>query len=169
MFPKDFTIDKIVSIQFFDGEDLIMEFAEQPMKPILSEYDVIVEDINILVPNKVVEVTFADGTKTKSVCREPDVFSLETAISICISKKLMGGSSEYNKCIKNALRFYDDKLKREEREKQEQECIAKKKAKRAEYKKRRAEKKEQTEKERLIEIQKEAYIRAMKEIADTKE
>lgn len=169
MFPKNFSIDKIEGIQFFDGEDLIMEFAEQPMKPILPEYDVVIADINILVPNKVVEVTFTDGTKTKSVCREPDVFSLETAISICISKKLMGGSSEYNKCIKNALRFYNDKLKREEKEKQEQEYIAKKKAKRAEYKKRRAEKKEQAEKERLIEIQKEAYVRAMKEVTDAKE
>ena len=46
---------------------------------------VIIKDVNILVPDKVVEVTFLDGTKEKAVCQEPDVFSLETAIAICLS------------------------------------------------------------------------------------
>lgn len=54
-------------------------------------------DVNIIVPNKVVEVTFTDGSKQKSVCKEPDVFNLEQAISICITKQIMGGSSKYNR------------------------------------------------------------------------
>lgn len=127
-----------------------------------------ITDVNIIVPNKVVEVTFSDGTKEKSVCREPDVFSLEQAISICISKKIMGGSGAYNNAVKRGMKVYDDKLKKEEVDKAEQERIAKKRAKRLAYKERRAakkakheEKKKQLEREEKIQIQTAAYIRAM--------
>lgn len=125
-------------------------------------------DVNIIVPNKVVEVTFADGTKEKSVCREPDTFSLESAISICISKKIMGGSSAYNNAVKRAMKVYEDKQKREVAEKAEQERIEKKRAKRLAYKERRAVKRAEEEKQRKakereeqIAIQTEAYLRAM--------
>lgn len=127
-----------------------------------------VEDVNIIVPDKVVEVTFADGTKEKSVCREPDTFSLESAISICISKKIMGGSSAYNNAVKRGMKVYEDKQKREATEKAEQERIEKKRAKRLAYKKRREVKRAEEEKQRKarereeqIEIQTEAYLRAM--------
>ena len=130
-----------------------------------------VVDVNIIVPNKVVEVTFADGTKEKSVCREPDTFSLESAISICISKKIMGGSSAYNNAVKRGMKVYEDKQKREATEKAEQERIEKKRAKRLAYKERRAVKRAEEEKQRKakereeqIAIQTEAYLRAMKEI-----
>lgn len=128
-----------------------------------------VVDVNIIVPNKVVEVTFADGTKEKSVCREPDTFSLESAISICISKKIMGGSSAYNNAVKRGMKVYEDKQKREATEKAER--IEKKRAKRLAYKERRAVKRAEEEKQRKakereeqIAIQTEAYLRAMKEI-----
>lgn len=127
-----------------------------------------IADVNIIVPNKVVEVTFADGTKEKSVCREPDTFSLESAISICISKKIMGGSSAYNNAVKRGMKVYEDKQKREAAEKAEQERIEKKRAKRLAYKERRAAKRAEEENQRKarereeqIEIQTEAYMRAM--------
>lgn len=127
-----------------------------------------VVDVNIIVPNKVVEVNFADGTKEKSVCREPDTFSLESAISICISKKIMGGSSAYNNAIKHGMKVYEDKQKREAAEKVEQERIEKKRAKRLAYKERRAvkraeeeNKRKAREREEKIAIQTEAYLRAM--------
>lgn len=130
-----------------------------------------IKDVNIIVSNKVVEVTFADGTKEKSVCREPDTFSLESAISICISKKIMGGSSAYNNAVKRGMKVYEDKQKREATEKAEQERIEKKRAKRLAYKERRAVKRAEEEKQRKekereeqIAIQMEAYLRAMKEI-----
>ena len=133
-----------------------------------------IKDVNIIVPNKVVEVTFSDGTKEKSVCREPDTFSLESAISICISKKIMGGSSVYNNAVKREMKVYDAKLEKEADEKAEQERIEKKRAKRLAYKKRRAVKRAEEEKQRKarereeqIEIQKEAYLRAIKEIDNT--
>lgn len=127
-----------------------------------------IADVNIIVPDKVVEVTFADGTKEKTVCREPDVFSLESAISICISKKIMGGSSAYNNAVKRGMKVYEDKQKREATEKEEQERIKKKRVKRLAYKERRAAKREEEEKQRKekereeqIAIQMEAYLRAM--------
>lgn len=131
---------------------------------VCSEKDIRIVDVNPIVPNKVVEVTFADGTKEKSVCREPDTFSLESAISICISKKIMGGSSAYNNAIKRGMKVYENKQKREAAERAEQERIEKKRAKRLAYKERRAAKK----REEQIAIQAEAYIRAMKVIEDSK-
>lgn len=83
-------------------------------------------DVNIIVPNKVVEVTFTDGSKQKSVCKEPDVFNLEQAISICITKQIMGGSSKYNSSVKAGMKVYQDKIKTEAADKAEQERIEKK-------------------------------------------
>lgn len=142
------------------------EITKNGMKISFNNREVSIEypkvtDVNVIVQNKVVEVTFADGTKEKSVCREPDVFSLESAISICISKKIMGGSGAYNNAVKCGMKVYEDKLKKEATDKAEQERIAKKREKRLAYKKRRANEKAETEKERQIEIQKEAYLRAM--------
>ena len=125
-----------------------------------------VADVNVIVQDKVVEVTFLDGTKEKSVCREPDVFSLEQAIGICISKKIMGGSGAYNNTIKRAIKVYEEKLREEQRDKEEQERIERKRAKKKAYKARRATKREQVEREKQIEIQKEAYVRAMKEVEE---
>lgn len=134
-----------------------------------------VENVSIIVPGKVVEVTFDDGTKEKSVCREPDVFSLESAISICISKKIMGGSSAYNNAVKHGVKIYEDRLEKEKAGKEEQERIEKKRAKRLAYKERRnarkaAEENQQKarEREERIEIQKEAYLRAIKELQNVK-
>ena len=134
-----------------------------------------VTDLNIIVPNKVVEVTFDDGTKEKSVCREPDTFSLESAISICISKKIMGGSSAYNNAVKRGMKVYEDKQRKEAFEKAEQERIKKKRAKRLAYKERRAVKRAEEEKlrrekerEEQIAIQIEAYLRAMKAMDNSK-
>lgn len=141
-----------------------------PITKILAytEKDIRIVDVNIIVPDKVVEVTFADGTKEKSVCREPDVFSLESAISICISKKIMGGSAAYNNAVRRGMKVYEKRLEFEKYQKAEQERIEKKRAKRLACKKRRAVKRAEEENQRKarereyqIEIQKEAYLRAM--------
>lgn len=119
-----------------------------------------ISDVRIIVPNKVVEVTFVDGDKQKSVCQEPDVFSLEQAISICLTKHLLGGTSAYNKAVKSGIKVYEEKQKAECIAKAEEERIAKRRVKRDAYMKRRAEKR----REEQIEIQKEAYVRAMTEV-----
>ena len=58
-----------------------------------------IKDVNILAKNKVVEVTFYGGDKQKAVCDEKDTFDLETAISICITKHLLGGTKAYNDAV----------------------------------------------------------------------
>lgn len=126
-----------------------------------------IKAVDILVPNKVVQVTFTDGSAEKAVCQEPDVFSLEQAISICIAKKMMGGSSAFNNAVRRGIKVYNDKLNKEVADKAEQERIARKKAKDAEKRALRRAKKEQQEKEKQIEIQAEAFVRAtqrMKEV-----
>ncbi len=157
----------------YKGEENMMDYCVRAfntemlqIEKILAcrEKDIRIVDVNPIVPNKVVEVTFADGTKEKSVCREPDTFSLESAISICISKKIMGGSSAYNNAVKRGMKVYEDKQKKEVAEKAEQKRIEKKRAKRLAYKERRAVKK----REEQIAIQTEAYLRAMKAMSDSK-
>lgn len=123
----------------------------------------IITDVNMIVPNKVVEVTFNAGDKQKAVCQEPDIFSLEQAISICLAKHLLGGTSAYNKAVKNGVKVYEENKKEMQSIKEEDERIAKRRAKKAAYMKRRAEKR----REEQIEIQKEAYIRALKEVSAT--
>lgn len=124
----------------------------------------VVSEVSIIVPNKVVEVTFMDGDKQKVVCQEPDVFDLESAIGICIAKHLCGGSSAYHKAIRNGIRVYKENLEKEKAIQEENERIAKKIAKRQTYMQRRAERR----REEQIEIQKEAYIRALREVNSNK-
>ena len=145
----------------FRNEAYGVFYTEQKTQLDMEWYCRRIKDVNILVENKVVEVTFADGTKEKAVCQEPDVFSLETAIAICLSKKIMGGSSAYNNAVKHGVKVYEDKIKEVEKAKAEQERIAKKRAKRLAYKERKIAKRKAQECEEKIEIQKEAYIRAM--------
>lgn len=120
-------------------------------------------DVNIIVPNKVVEVIFLDGDKQKAVCQEPDVFSLEQAVSICLTKHLLGGTGAYNKAVKNGIKVYEENQREKWRIKAEEERITKRRAKKAAYMKRREEKR----REEQIEIQKEAYVRAMREVSVT--
>lgn len=115
-----------------------------------------------IVPNKVAKVVFYDGTIEKVVCDEDDTFSLEMAITICMAKKLYGGTAAYNKAVRDGMKVYKRMLERKQNEKEDQERIAKKKQKRKEYLARR----EARRREEQIEIQKEAYIRAMKELND---
>jgi len=60
-------------------------FYNEQVKAILSE---VIKDVNIIVPNKVVEVTFADDKKEKMVCHEEDTFNLRNCLFIAIAKHL---------------------------------------------------------------------------------
>lgn len=143
--------------------DMLMTYTKPFIYASSSVMSREIVDVNIIVPNKVVEVTFLDGDKQKAVCQEPDVFSLEQAISICLTKHLLGGTGAYNKIIKNGVKVYKENQEEMRRVKAEEERIAKRRAKKAAYMKRRAERR----REEQIEIQKEAYVRAMREVGAT--
>lgn len=146
-----------------------------------------ITDINIIVPNKVVEVTFADGKKEKMICHEEDTFNLRNCLFIAIAKHLykkdytfegiewkafeLTRLKKYVKIVDSALKTYEKKQKDiariEEENKAQQERIERKRAKRQAYKERRAAKREQEEMDKQIAIQKEAYIQAMKCVKDS--
>jgi hypothetical protein len=118
--------------------------------------------INVEIPceNKVVIVTFADGTKIKTVCDEQDTFTLEMAISIAITKKLLGGTGAYNKAIKQGINAYKDKIKAEEKQAENDRAYYARKAKKEAKRKLKEEKKREQFKNDL----KEAFIEALKTV-----
>ena len=80
-----------------------------------------IKDIKILIPNKVVEVTFSDNSIEKAICHENDKFDLERAITVCIAKHFLGGSSKYNNFVEKGIKLFNNKVKAEEDAKKEQE------------------------------------------------
>lgn len=113
--------------------------------PVFHTIHKVPEIIDVKVINdKVVIVTFIDGTQTKAVCDKDDTFNLEVGIGICITKRLMStdeqtGNSMFNKSIKDALKVMkrNEQLEKarkefEEKEKRIEDKIRRKKEKRAE-------------------------------------
>ena len=114
-------------------------------QPVFHTVNRVPEIIDVkTINNKVVIVTFIDGTQTKAVCDKDDTFNLEVGIGICITKRLMSsdeqtGNSMFNKTIKNALKVMkrNEQLEKtrkeiEEEEKRIADKIKRKKEKRAE-------------------------------------
>lgn len=128
-----------------------------------------IADIQVL-NEKVVMVTFSDGKTEKAVLDTYDTFNIEQGIAICIMKKSFSkisndnGSSVYNKLVEYGLKAYNDILaaqSKAEAEKYEKEARAKRNVEKA---KRKKERKAAAKREAEIEIQKEAYLRAMREL-----
>lgn len=114
-------------------------------QPVFRTVNRVPEIIDVkVINNKVIIVTFIDGTQTKAVCDKDDTFNLEVGIGICITKRLMSndeqtGNSMFNKTIRNALKVMkrNEQLKKackeaEEEEKRIADKIKRKKEKRAE-------------------------------------
>lgn len=110
--------------------------------------------------DRVVKVTFIDGTFTKSVCSENDIFDLDVGITICLMKRWLGkdGNRLYNNLIRKVHKRMDQKERLAEREKK---LRAEMREKERKMKAKREAKKEKARKEQ-IEIQKQAYIEALK-------
>lgn len=115
--------------------------------------------------DRVVKMTFSDGTFTKSVCQENDIFDLDVGMTVCLIKKMLGdknesGTKKYNDIIRKLHRLIEDK----ENEKIEQKIkkdLQKKKARKAQMNKQA---KKMKAKEEAIDIQKQAIIRAYQEM-----
>lgn len=114
-------------------------------QPVFHTVHKVPEIVDVKVINdKVVIVTFIDGTQTKAICNKDDTFNLEVGIGICITKRLMSndeqtGNSMFNKSIKDALKVMkrNEQLEKarkefEEEEKRIEDKIRRKKEKRAE-------------------------------------
>lgn len=130
-------------------------------------------DVSIIENNgvkQVVVVEFADHSTEKAVVDACDTFSFENGVSICIAKKMFSkivgnknGSSVYNKVVERCLKLYEKKriaamkVAAEEAEKKQRylKLIEKKRNKRI--------RRENEAREELINIQKEAFLRALRE------
>lgn len=139
--------------------NLVANFYEDGFKKSYKELIPDIKDVTVH-QNRVVIVEFVDGTTEKAVLHPSDQFSVEQGISICITKRLVGGSSIYNKLIDRAVKvMINNDAERTKKAKAEDE--------RKEYNKRRNERKARRKSERReeqIELQKEAYVRALREL-----
>ncbi len=115
--------------------------------------------------NRVVKVTFIDGTFTKAICSENDIFDLDVGITVCAMKRLLGTNSEnatkhYNQFIdhvhsvmeKNTLKELADEAQKAKKKNKQRKAELKKAAKKLKAR------------EEQIDIQKQAIIRAQKEL-----
>lgn len=135
-------------------------------------------DIKVLDDNnRVVKVKFADGYVVKNVRDEEDAFDIDECLYLALAKKLyrkeytyegilhMVEELKYKKdavsIVKHGVKIYDKYLEDEKLKKEESERQERRKAKKIAQKQRR---KERAIKEQ-IEIQKQAYLEAMKENA----
>ena len=124
---------------------------------------------------QIVFVDFTDGTSEKAVLHPDDIFSLEQGISICITKKLLSmktngyGHSAYNKIINRGVAVYKRSVevakKAAEDKEAEEKRLTNAKAKLARKRAKKAAKKREYE----IELRKEAYVRAIQELASNGE
>ena len=119
-----------------------------------------IKDVEIIIPNKVVKVTFNDNTFEKAICHKDDEFNLETAITVCIAKHLLGGSAKFNNIVSKALKLYNNKIKAEEKAKEEQARIEAKREKNHERLMKHIAKKEKEAREARINELAEAIVRA---------
>ena len=147
-----------------DLEYKVADLKRQLSKKKFESLHPLIKDIKIPNPNKVVIVEFNDGTEEKAICHKDDVFNLETGIMICVMKKMMGGSAEYNKYMNLVMKFYECKIEDEKKAAEEAERKERKRQKEIARKQRRKERKIAEQ----IEIQKEAYLQALKEFENLK-
>lgn len=147
-----------------DGKNIYITPCENGYKKSARKLIPDIKDI-IVHNNYVVIVEFVDGTKEKAVLHPDDNFSTEYGIMICITKKLLGGSSSdganiYNKLSEYALNVLKKKEKQKAKEaadKAERKAAQEKRAQRKAAKK-------AAKRDEQIQILKEAYISAMTEM-----
>lgn len=145
-FPKDSILSK---------EFQIAEEKETEKMPIKFRFDVKSVDV---YNDKVVKVTFDDGSFTKSVCSDNDHFDVDVGITICLLKKLLGKNPnrEYDKLIRDIHKVMDKNEKEKQKAKEEKE-LQRKLHRKAELKKAANHLKWKRE---MIDIQKQAIIEA---------
>lgn len=155
--PKEPDVSpEVKSTMHHDGRHISITTYDNGFKKATKDLLPDIKDI-ITHNDRVVIVKFADGTQEKAVLYPDDKFTIEQGISICLAKKLMGGSSIYNKVIEYALDIVDKKDKAQKK-KIADAAVAKENAAKAE--KKRAERKAQ-KREEYIKTQAEIMARAM--------
>lgn len=111
--------------------------------------------------DRVVKVTFQDGTFRRAVCSKNDTFDIDVGITICLLKYLFG-ANDANKIYNNTIRDCHKIIAEQEKEKKlrvERKEKARAEKRKAELKKAARQAKARQE---LIDIQTQAYLNAMR-------
>lgn len=144
----------------------------------LEEISTSILKYDVVVPNKVILVTFFDGLTEKLVCSEGDTFDLKKGLYIAIAKhkykdkytlegieakaKEISYTKAYVKMVDKVIRKHDKAI-----EEQKKAVDKHREEKKRAYEKRM--KNAKKNRERKIQVQKEAYLLAMREFhADKK-
>ena len=158
------TPNKTKEVSSMNSLDNIFDSINETLK----QFNDVIMDINVIVPEKVVEIRFGDGNKEKMVCHEDDTFDLRKCCFIAIAKHLykkeytqegieymatqLAYQKKYVKIVDKALKDY--KKKEEEKaekiriEEEEKIIRARQSLKRRKQKERRA----QRHREALIDV-----------------
>lgn len=141
----------------FDEKDCLFDLNLLKNVILSANVDPVIVDYKI-IDNTVVIFTFSDGTTEKTICDHKfDEFDLNKAIEIVICKKKFGGTKAYNNAVRKAIKQIKNIDARKKAESEEQERIAHRKAKYAERQAKRKAKRRQEQ----IDIQSEAFLKAM--------
>lgn len=132
------------------------------MEEVAKMYKNSIIEIKEIVPSKIYEYKFEDGDIQKTVCSESDQFSMEDSITIAYAKHFMGGSGRYNRAVDKAMKLFTNQKAAEEKAKKEAEAAKIRQEKKAKKRAERAARKREAE----IELQAEAYRRAMKSMKE---
>lgn len=165
----EFTISKDAIEQKAKDEWLDGSNPERILRDTLKEMEATdqmfrnsIIEIKEIVPNKVYEYRFVDGDIQKTVCSDSDQFSMEGSITIAYAKHFMGGSGRYNRAVDKAMKLFANQKAAEEKAKKEAKAAKVRQEKKAKKRAERAARKREAE----IELQAEAYRRALKSMKE---
>lgn len=131
----------------------------------------------VIMPNKVIEVYFGDDQKEKLICHEEDTFDLRKGLFLAIAKHLykdtytlegIEAKSVEIGYTKKYVKMVDHIIKKYNREKKANEDLFNKTKENMRIAHEKRMKNDARKRERKIEIQKEAYLRAMREFQEEK-
>jgi len=171
---EDFPIYKKTS------EDIVLNTVREGIKSIRDAETIY--SYRIIVPNKVIEVTFYDGKTEKSVCEQSDTFDLRIGLLICLAKhmnpglytpigleeraRVLDGFKKYHNMVTKAIKKHEKEEK--EKEKLEKKTQLDKEAKKQKREKRKLKKEARREekKKEAIDFQAKVIEKVMKELGN---
>ena len=116
------------------------------------------------ITRKVVKVKFASGNIQEAVCLEEDIdkYNLRDAIQVCIMKEIFGSTKAYNDFLRKAIKDHEKRLTDEKQKQENEEIVARRKAKNEKRKAKSEAKKKAAERQEKIDIQAQAILKALK-------
>lgn len=156
-------------LKTFETETKKQELLEE-YRRVNSNYDYIRKftpsDItNVEFYPPAVKMTFKDGTVMTAVAQEGDEYNPEIGMMVCIMKYIWGGAG-FNTCLHHWVERWDKKQEEKAAAKKAQEEAIKKEKEEKRKAREQEQKQKEYEREQQIEIQKEAYLRAMREYVE---